>query len=152
MKLETRKGLWVSSSFTEKFGTPDITPAATVPPFKTLTRNMSDTEIQDELGAKECTLEDVAAFLDNPPDGTKDRYWNIFYVAGCVVGVCWNSDNREWFVLAWELGVDWGAGFRAFGCNSTSEPQASSDTQALGLLAARVETIEAVLKQHNLGV
>lgn len=120
MKLQTQTGIWVSRSFTDKFGNKDIKPAKTVPAFKTLTKNMYDSEIKSELGAEECTLEDVAAFLKNPPEGTKDGNWNLFYVAGCVVNVYWLSRSREWSVLTWRLGdVYWSAGLRAFGATAT---------------------------------
>lgn len=116
MKIETKKGLWVSSSFTAEFGTPDITPAKTVPGFKKLERNMYDHEIKSELGAKECTLEDVAAFLENTPEGCDDGYSNLFYVAGCVVLVDWSSGLRGWDVSTWYLDDgSWVAGNRAFG-------------------------------------
>ncbi len=37
-------------------------------------------------------------------------------VAGCVVNVNWNSDNRKWNVNTWKLDDDnWNAGNRAFG-------------------------------------
>lgn len=122
MKIETRKGLWVSSSFTEKFGNKDIIPAKTVPPFKTFKKSMIDTEIKEELGIGDSTLEDIAAFLENPPEGTDNDYWNIFYVAGCVVNVHWNSDDRQWHVYAWKLdGNYWRADHRAFGCISSKE-------------------------------
>lgn len=120
MKLQTQTGIWVSRSFTDKFGNKDIKPAKTVPAFKTLTKNMYDSEIKSELGAEECTLEDVAAFLKNPPEGTKDGNWNLFYVAGCVVYVRWDSDDRKWYVFTWELDDDdWLAGDRAFGATAT---------------------------------
>lgn len=128
MKIETNEGLWVSSSFTERFGNKDITPAKNVSSFNKLEKYMTDSEIQKELGIQESTLEDVAAFLKNPPEGCDNGYWNIFYVAGCVVLVSWNSDDREWSVNAWDLDDDrWYAGDRAFGCNSPSEALSSSD-------------------------
>lgn len=148
MKISTRKGLWVSSSFTEKFGNKDIKPTKTVPGFKKLERNMYDHEIKSELGPEECTLEDVAAFLKNPPEGFDDGYSNIFYVAGCVVSVHWYSDYRVWDVNAWALDDDrWRAGFRAFGRNWNSEPLASgslgpSDSLTLGLSEA-IEKVKA---------
>lgn len=132
MKIETKQGLWVSSSFTEKFGNKDITPAKTVPTFKKLERNMYDTEIIKELGAQDCTLEDVAAFLENPPEGCDDGYTNLFYVAGYVVDVYWLGGAREWDVLAWGLdGGRWIAGRRAFSRNSPSESLASSGSLTL---------------------
>lgn len=150
MKIKTQKGIWVSSSFNEKFGNEDIKPAKTVPAFKTLTKNMYDSEIKSELGIEECTLEDVAAFLKNPPEGTNDGYTNLFYVAGCVVRVYWFSDDREWSVHAWGLdGGHWSAGNRAFGCNVPQNLSPESDALSLGLLA-RVEKLEAIVKHHNL--
>lgn len=149
----TKPGLWVSSSFTDKFFSDEITPAKSVPEFKKLERYMNDSEIQKELGPSECTLEDVAAFLTNPPKGTDDGYWNIFYVAGCVVFVVWNSDGREWYVRAWYLDDDrWYAGSRVFARNWHSVPSASSGTESLGSLETRIATLEAVIKHHNLGV
>lgn len=118
MKITTSKGLWVSSFFTEKFGNKDIPPAKTVPGFKVLSRNMTDAEIKAEFGPQECTLEDVAAFLKKPPKGTDDGYWNLFYVSGFVVGVCWGADAREWYVFGWSLdGLYWLAGRRVFSRN-----------------------------------
>jgi hypothetical protein len=152
MKIKTSKRLWVSNSFTEKFGTEDITPAPTVPAFKTLPRNMLDKKIKSELGAQECKLEDVAAFLTNPPEGCDDGNWNIFYVAGCVVFVHWSSGRRRWDVLAWYLDDDrWDVGNRVFSRNWLSEPTPSelSPSDALPLetkvddLTKRVEALEA---------
>lgn len=159
MKIITSKGFWVSSSFTEKFGSKDIKPAKTVPAFRTFERNMYDKEIKSELGAQECTLEDVAAFLKNPPEGTDDGNWNIFYVAGCVVRVYWRSDYREWYVYAWLLGDDyWDAGSRAFGVTapqnlSPDVALSPSETESLGLptnFTERLEALEAIVKYHNL--
>ena len=40
-------------------------------------------------------------------------------VAGCVVNVNWNADNRKWNVNAWKLDDDnWNAGNRVFSRNS----------------------------------
>lgn len=147
MKITTRKGLWVSYSFTEKFGTEDITPATTVSSYKTLERTMTDSEIKTEFGAQESTLEDVAAFLENPPKGCDDGYANIFYVAGCVVRVFWYSDDRKWRVRTWRLGGGgWNAGARAFGCNQLSKPLVSSDSLSLSTFELPSElTINGIL-------
>jgi len=150
MKIETKKGIWVSSSFTDKFGNKDIKPAKTVPSFKILPRAMNDSEIIRELGVEKCTLEDVAAFLKNPPEGCDDGYPNLFYVAGYVVHVFWFGGNREWDVRAWRLDVDrWDAGNRAFSRNSPSEPLASS-TVALKTLEQRIGRLEKILAYHKL--
>lgn len=147
MKIITSPGLYVWSSFTEKFGSEDIKSAKTVPGFKTLTRHMSDSEIKKELGVEECTLADVAAFLTNPPEGTKDSNWNLFYVAGYVVNVYWRSGHREWDVDAWLLdGGSWYAGWRAFGRNFVNQTLGSDghlDPLTLGLSEAIARVKEA---------
>lgn len=148
MKIITSKGLWVSSSFTERFGSKDIKLAKTVPSFKVLTNLMYDHEIKSELGPEECTLGDVAAFLRNPPEGTKDSYANIFYVAGFVVGVRWDAVGSVWDVSVWSLDVagwsldvgQWGAGRRVFSRNWILEPKpSSSDALILDTAIAMVK-------------
>src|SRR3989344_4164188 len=48
-------------------------------------------------------------------------------VAGYVVNVNWNADNRKWNVNAWKLDDDnWNAGCRAFSRNSFISPVASA--------------------------
>lgn len=149
MKIETKPGLWVDRLFTEKFGNEEITPAKSVPPFKVLPRAMTDAEIKQELGVEECTLADVAAFLENPPKVCKDGYWNLFYVAGRVVFVRWNSDVREWGVSEWFLGNSWDAGYRAFSRNGHSESLAPHSL-SLESLSARLTKVEETLKHHNI--
>lgn len=118
MKLTTDKGIWFSTTFTDKFGSVDVKPSKKVPSFKTLPRYMTDSEIRREFGAHECTLEDIAAFVTNPPEGTDDGNWNIFYVAGYVVRVYWDAGIQRWCVVAWELGGGaWSAGYRVFSRN-----------------------------------
>lgn len=47
-------------------------------------------------------------------------------VAGYVVNVNWNGDDREWNVNAWKLDDDnWNAGNRAFSRNSHGSPTPS---------------------------
>lgn len=150
MKITTRKGLWVSPSFTKRFGSDDVEPAKTVPSFKTLPWAMTDAEIKQELGVGECTLADVTAFLEHPLEGCDDGYANLFYLPDCVVYVRWGHGPREWYVRAWELGDDrWFRGYRAFSSNCPSEP-VSSGTVPLESLAARIAAIEKVLVYYNL--
>lgn len=126
MKITTRKGLCVSSSFTENFGTDEITPAKNVPGFKTFGTQMTDEQILNELGVQECTLEDVAAFLEKPPEGTDDGNWNIFYVRGLVVGADWVAGRGYWHVGAWHRDdIAWRAGDRVFSGNFEPQPQTS---------------------------
>lgn len=151
MKIETRKGLWVSSSFTEKFGNGDITPAKTVPAFKTLERDMTNPEIGKELGVEECTLADIAAFLENPPQGTDDGYANLFYLAGYVVNVPWNADDQRWYVDAWKLDDGhWRAGRRAFSSATDIRSLGLDSTMTLEFFAMRLEKVEKLLKHYNL--
>lgn len=150
MKIINGKNLWVSSSFTERFGSKDIKPAKTVLSFMKLEKLMTDTEIKAMVG--ESTPEDVAAFIKNPPEGTDDGYWNIFYVAGCVVLVYWLSDYREWYVDTWNLdGGYWLAGDRVFSRNWHSDTKTSelspSDTLTLGTRVATLERqVERIIK------
>lgn len=163
MTIETKKGLWVGSSFTEKFGNKDIEPATTVPAFKKLERDMYDREIKGDLGAEECALEEVAAFLNKPPEGCDDGYWNLFYVAGYVVNVHWSSGGQEWYVLAWELGDSlWYAGDRVFSRNWRSDALESSGATSDPLTLSpdaveldheqRIAKLEEIIRHHNLGV
>ena len=110
---------------------------------------MTDDEIVKEYG--ECEIGDVAAFLKNPPKGTDDGNWNLFYVDRCVVVVYWDAGDRKWSVHAWELDDDyWDAGCRVFVRNSPSDTSPSeSDTLNLELLE-RVKKLEDIVKHHNL--
>ena len=144
MKIETKKGLWVSSNFTEKFGT-EIKPSKDIPPFKVLAKAMTGPEIIKEYGT--CEIGDVAAFLKNPPKGTDDGKWNLFHIPGYVVRVDWNADSRGWDVDGWRLGVVlWGAGGRVFLRNSPSETL-PSETGTLDSLTLRVKRLEDIISK-----
>ena len=143
MKIKTKKGLWVSSSFTERFGSEEVTPSKTIPSFKTLEESMYANEIKNELGTQECTLEDVAVFLEKSLEGTKDGYANIFYVARYVVSARWSGIGRLWRVDAWELGVTrWDAGCRVFSSNWHSVALPSESPQILKTLDNEVSITE----------
>lgn len=152
MKIITQKGVWVSDSFTKIFGSEDVIPSKTIPGFETLNRSMSEKQIKDELGAQECTVEDVAAFLENPPQETNDGYANLFYVAGFVVHVHWSAGRREWRVRAWGFdGRHWDAGRRVFSRNWPSETvhQTTTDTATTSeehLSAQSLETLEDAIQ------
>lgn len=143
MKIETSKGLWVSDMFTERFGKKNITAANTVPEFKILARDMTDEEVKSEIGAQDCTLADIAAFIKNPPKGTNDGMANLFYVASCVVIVFWFAGARKWDVSAWKQGGCWSAGRRVFSRNWHSETKtealSASDTLTLELRVKKLE-------------
>lgn len=143
MKLKTKTGYWFSDSFKEYFGEPEILPAK-VPEFFTLEKEMNDFEILEEINNEYCRLEQIAGFLENPPEGADDDQINIFYVkvGGEVfaVSVSWNAGYREWRCGAYRLCDDrWSAGNRAFR-NSTSE----TGTKALGTSDALTLALKVV--------
>lgn len=131
MKIETQKGIWVSSSFTGRFGNENIKPSKKVLPFQKLPRAMNDNEIQKELGVQECTLSDVATFLKNPPVDCDDGYFNLFYLPSCVVFVRWSGAG--WSVYAWRRDdFRWYGSRRVFSpATSVSETENSSESVIL---------------------
>lgn len=139
---------WVDSSFLDRM--PETFEEGTSLPFQQLPRVMTDAEILKELNVSECNLGDVIAFLKNPPEGTKDGYWNLFYMNGFVVRVSWYAGGGGWDVGAWSRGSrDWVASFRVFSpATDTRAPQPSE----LGDFVPRAEfdtwknKVEAVLK------
>ncbi len=151
---------WVDSDFTREFGSFDFVPVASVGTFQTLPRYMTDSEITSELKPGTCTLGDVLAFLQNPPEGTKDGNWNIFYVRenpSFVVCVFWFEFRRVWRVSAYARGGnDWYRGTRVFSpANVSSGTESSSDSQTLEpsvldpmeRIAAALERIATVMER-----
>lgn len=132
--FKTRPGLWVSDDFHSRVGKKakpvNDLPAITLTSGD-LVKNAYDKEIKaDPVMPANHVFEsesDFVAYLDQmiskQPGGEEgdlnnQGYWNIFYVVGCVVGVGWYSDSREWSVHTWKLDDDyWNAGHRAFVCN-----------------------------------
>ena len=132
--FKTRKGLWVSDDFQSRVGK-KAKPVNDLPTITLtsgdLARNAYDREIKvDPVMPTNHVFEsesEFVAYLDQmiskQPNGEKgdllnNGYWNIFYVAGCVVYVYWYSVYRRWNVNAWSLDdFNWYAGCRAFGCN-----------------------------------
>jgi hypothetical protein len=120
----TRKGLWVSESFTKRVlkyakndGTADISTCDHID----LPRNMYDSEIitkylggMEEAMKNAFTLNQVKAFITaqwNCGAGPllTNSYANIFYCIGehgklFAVVVDWASGGRKWIVGDWELG------------------------------------------------
>lgn len=147
MKIETGRGLWVSDSFTRKFGNEEIKPSKEVPAYRTLGKDMTDDDIFTEFGIKECSLSDVAAFLKNPPEGTDDGYTNIFYIKdGPVAGLFWGAVSGRWNLDDWSRGGSrWNPGYRAFGATVPSASLSSSETS--DSLTVRVEKLEKIIER-----
>ena len=80
---------YISESFKEYFYGADDFERKDKPKSQTLSRYMTDSEIESELKPGLCELGDVLAFLENPSEGSKDVYWNLFYFPSCVVYVFW---------------------------------------------------------------
>lgn len=129
--FKTRKGLWISDEFKSRILT-KAKPVENLDPLtlvsRELTKNAYDREITPELGENYIFDESevcarIAAMIDKQPNGIagdllNNGYANLFYVAGCVVGVRWDGVGRKWRVRAWGLDGDlWGAGPRAFSRN-----------------------------------
>ncbi|MEK7101155.1 MAG: hypothetical protein AAB921_03600, partial [Patescibacteria group bacterium] len=132
--FKTRPGLWVSDEFASRVGSKakpvENLGAITLSSFG-LAKNAYDKDIKSDSNMPANHVfeseSEFVAYLDQmiqkqsegkEGDLLNNGYWNIFYVAGCVVNVGWNSDSREWYVRAWNLDVDfWGAGARVFARN-----------------------------------
>lgn len=91
-------------------------------PYQTLRKRMTDAEIEKELKPRICSLFDVFAFVKNPPEGTKDGNYNIFYTPSFVVGVDWRAAYGDWRVRVWFRDGDWYGGVRIF--SPATAPQA----------------------------
>lgn len=105
---------FVSSDFKTRFPDIDFEPK-TLGSFQTLKRGMTDADIESELKPGICDLGDVYAFLQNPPQGTKNGDWNLFYTPSFVMYVRWDADSGYWIVNAWGRdGFGWSAGIRVF--------------------------------------
>lgn len=144
---------WIDSDFKSRFGNVDFKERS-LGSFNVLPRSMNgDTMIAEGL-AKECELGDVLALLQNPPEGTKDGYANIFVLKSFVVDVSWYSDGSRRRVGAWRRDEDaWDAGGRVFSPATVSgsltlEP---SDPIALEIrnLAEQVKRIADYLEPKN---
>lgn len=128
---QTRAGLWVSDEFRSRIlskAKPVKKLAATVGKSYDLTQNAYDRGItaglpegyafdESEVCARIATLIQKQS-KGEADDPLNNGYWNLFYVAGCVVDLRWNAGLRGWSVSAWGLGDDhWAAGDRVFSRN-----------------------------------
>lgn len=145
---------YVSSDFEKYFGNTEFE-AKTVPAYQVLPRRMNDAEIEGELKPGISELGDILAFLDSAPTECKDGNWNLFYTEAYVVLVRWDAEFGVWDVHAWGRGVGrWCGGFRVFSpVTETSKPSdlSSLETLTLSAVLKRVESLETIVKHHNLG-
>jgi len=124
--FKTRKGLYVWDDFRARV-VKLAKPVDTGTTFKVnvdeLGATLTDGEIGNGLPKNHlwdegalCAV--IAEMISKQPEGKEgdllnNGYANLFYTCSCVVGVGWDSDDREWGVDAW--GRDdrrWGAGLR----------------------------------------
>lgn len=69
---------YVDSRFTECFGHEEISEKNS-PTFQILKNRMSDYEIESEMKPGMCDASDIYIFIKNPPEGSKDGNFNLFY-------------------------------------------------------------------------
>lgn len=106
---------FVNDTFLNHFGDTTFEKSEKPPVFQKLPRDMNDAAIESELKPGFCELGDVLAFLENPPEGTKDGYANLFYTPSFVVFVLWLRFYGHWGVSAWRRHVsDWDTDTRVF--------------------------------------
>lgn len=128
---KTRTGLWVYDGFktrvVAKAKSVENLDAGTLLVYD-LAKNAYDREIKPELPEGHVFDESdlcarIQQMIEKQPNGEagdllNNGYANIFYLAGCVVGVDWSAGDREWSVGTWGLdGVSWSAGIRVFSRN-----------------------------------
>lgn len=138
--VEGKHGIgYVDSQFFERVGVEEFEKVEGTPKFQVLPRDMSDAEIESELKPGICGPADILAFLENPPEGSKDGYANLFYLPNCVVFVYWYSGGRDWIVGTWQRDDDgWLEGERVFSpATGLLEPKPSG-TLALELLEVKI--------------
>lgn len=105
---------YVESAFTSKFGSQSFTPTK-LGVFQKLGKYMENADmIERELNPGKCTLSDIYAFLENPPEGTKDGNFNLFLVEDKVVSVYWWRGGSHWYVFVWYRVEVWRDGYRVF--------------------------------------
>lgn len=137
---------YVSPYFKECFYKSFFEEVKSAPTWQTLSRTMSDAEIESTLKPGNCTLGDVLSIIESTDPAYKDGNWNLFYMPTCVVSVYWNAGYGAWNVDAWQRDVDvWDAGGRVFSPATRSVTQISSDTLTLESLDARLKKIEAII-------
>lgn len=131
---------WVDSDFKTRYGETEFETVSTVGQYQKLGKSMNDAQIEAELKPGLCTLGDVLAFLENPPEGTKDGWWNLFYVGAFVVDVYWGDD--EWDVYAWHRrGSTWSTGGRVFSPATVSSDPMPSELESSDTLPKMITSV-----------
>jgi hypothetical protein len=129
-ELKARPGLWVFDEFVMRVPS-KAKPVENLGPLSLnsheLTKTSYDCDITADLG-KNCVFDEseLCARIDQmiskqqngeAGDLLNNGYRNIFYVAGFVVRVRWDSGRRRWDVRAGSLGDYWFASDRVFSRN-----------------------------------
>lgn len=140
---------YISSAITDLAKDHKDLESVQVPKYHTLTRRMTDAEIETDLKPGLSSLDELLAFLDNAPKECKDGKWNLFYFPSVVVSVYWNRGTGKWRVLAWSRGDDyWREGGRVFS-PATDRPSefspSSTGTLTLESLDLRLKAIEKII-------
>lgn len=142
---------WIDSDF--KKYTKDIAEFEkkmnTVGTYQKLPRTMSGDEMQSELNVPNSTLGDVLSFIENPPEGVKDGWSNIFLFEKFVVGVDWDSGGGHWRVVAYGRGGSWRNCGRVFSPASSSVA-GSCALEPSGILTLITEIEERTAKIKKL--
>lgn len=136
---------WLDSDFKPRFPDVEFEPR-TLGTFKVLPKGMTTIDILKEELATECELGDVLAFLENPPEGSKDGYYNLFIIknSSFVVFVGWSSDSERWDVDTWDRDVCWLADGRVFSPATASSTLSPSPKpfESLDLLSSFSDFID----------
>ncbi len=125
--FKTRPGLYLYNDMGRVLkGAQTVGPTQGAAKFRSfdLTKNAYDREIKAELPERhEVELWQIAKLIKEQWGGEDgplltNGYANVFYVAGCAVGVYWDADDQEWYVRGWGLdGGRWLEGRRIFSRN-----------------------------------
>lgn len=134
---------WVDSDFKSEFKGQNFSPK-NLGQYQKLGKYFSNAdEIEKGLNPGKCELGDVYAFLQNPPEGTKDGWSNLFLVGNKVLSVYWFSERGGWSVRCWLRGDGWDVGYRVFSPETGARKLISQPSGSLTLEFA----IEMVKKE-----
>ena len=119
---------FVSSDFKSVFGDQPFTPNP-LGRFQKLGQYMENAaKIEKELKPDKCTLGDLYAFLQDPPEGTKDGYYNLFLIGDHVVSANWDSFDVGWDVNCWDRDEGWDVDSRVFSPGLGSKALGASES------------------------